>query len=98
NPEVLIEADLELGVIAVTLEKDAGLHTRICRPVGLAESDLRCVIDTAVSRLGQTYDLKNVIDLARYLLPTPLVPMRWRRRMLALGSGGPHARDLRDAG
>ena len=35
------------------------------------------------------YDLKNVIDLIRYLLPTPPVPVRFRRRMLALGSGDP---------
>jgi hypothetical protein len=39
--------------------------------------------------LGRTYDLKNVIDLARYLLPEPPVPRRFRRRMLALGSGDP---------
>jgi len=86
---VLIEADLEQGVIAVPLEKYAGLHTRICRPVGLTEPDLRRVINAAVSRLGESYDLKNVIDLARYFLPIPLVPVHWRRRMLALGSGDP---------
>jgi hypothetical protein len=35
------------------------------------------------------YDLKNVLDLARYLFPLPPVPVRWRRRMIALGSGDP---------
>jgi hypothetical protein len=39
--------------------------------------------------LGQKYDLKNIIDLARYLIQTPPVPSRWKRRMLALGSGDP---------
>ncbi|MDP3086468.1 MAG: hypothetical protein Q8N44_22585 [Rubrivivax sp.] len=43
----------------------------------------------AMARLGLHYDLKNVFDLARYLLPLPPVPVRWRRRMLALGSGDP---------
>lgn len=38
---------------------------------------------------GHQYDLKNVLDLARYLLPTPPVPVGWRRRLLALGSGDP---------
>ena len=89
NAAVSIEADLERGVIAVPLEKYAGLHTRICRPVGLTELDRRRVIDFAVSRRGEIYDLKNVIDLMRYLLPTPWVPIHWRRRMLALGSGDP---------
>ena len=32
---------------------------------------------------------KNIIDLMRYLLPQPPVPIRFRRRMLALGSGTP---------
>jgi hypothetical protein len=33
--------------------------------------------------------MRNVVDLARFLLPTPPVPTRWRRRMIALGSGEP---------
>ncbi|MGE0525481.1 MAG: hypothetical protein AB7H48_08760 [Parachlamydiales bacterium] len=33
--------------------------------------------------------MKNVIDLMRYLLPTPPVPTPWRRRLLAFGSGEP---------
>lgn len=40
-------------------------------------------------RVGQHYDLRNVIDLIRYLLPTPPVPVRFRRRMIALGAGAP---------
>lgn len=40
-------------------------------------------------RIGSVYDLRNVIDLARYLLPTPPVPTPMRRRLLALGSGDP---------
>ena len=89
EPKVFIEADLREGVRAVALSEYAGLHTRICRPVGLSPEDLRKVIAFVVSRIGEPYDLKNVLDLARYLLPTPPVPLRWRRRMLALGSGDP---------
>jgi hypothetical protein len=40
-------------------------------------------------RIGLHYDMKNVFDLMRYLLPTPPVPVRFRRRMIALGSGDP---------
>jgi hypothetical protein len=32
--------------------------------------------------------VKNIFDLLRYLFPLP-VPQRWRRRMMALGSGHP---------
>src|SRR5580765_5988942 len=89
EPKVLIEADLRAGVHAVPLSHYAGLHTRICRPVGLAPEDLKKVIDFAVKSIGESYDLRNLIDLARYLLPTPPVPTRLRRRMIALGSGDP---------
>ena len=86
---VLIEADVREGVRSLPLGKYASMHTRICRPVGLAPEDAASVIAYAVSRLGDRYDVKNVIDLARYLIPTPPVPSRLRRRMIAFGSGDP---------
>ena len=86
---VLIEADVLEGVIGVPLSKYAWMHTRICRPINLSDADLQKVIQYVVARLGHTYDLKNVIDLARYLLPEPPIPARWRRRLLTLGSGDP---------
>ncbi|MBI2320039.1 MAG: lipo-like protein [Betaproteobacteria bacterium] len=89
EPKVLIEADIREGVRAVPLSMYANLHTRICRPVGLSPGELTKVIGYAVDRIGHRYDMKNVLDLARYLLPTPPVPARWRRRLLALGSGDP---------
>ncbi len=66
-----------------------GLHCRVCRPIGLNDVEINALIHFVLARLGHRYDLKNVFDLARYLLPTPPVPVRWRRRMLALGSGDP---------
>ena len=47
------------------------------------------MIQYALSQLGHQYDLRNVWDLARYLFPTPPIPTRYRRKMLALGSGDP---------
>ena len=84
-----VEADTLAGVRLVPLATYAELHCRICRPVGLTDADRQRLIDYALARLGQQYDLKNIVDLARYLLPTPPVPVRWRRRMLAFGSGDP---------
>jgi len=85
----LIEADLENGVIAVPLSKYRGFNTRICRPVALDETECRQIARFMISSLGMSYDLKNIIDLARYLIPTPPVPNRLRRSMLAIGSGDP---------
>ena len=84
-----IEADLVHGVRSVGVEEFEGFHTRICRPVGLTEAERRAVTDYAIARIGHKYDLRNLIDLARYMLPMPPVPTRLRRRMIALGSGDP---------
>lgn len=89
EPAVLLEADLKAGVRLVPLSLYAMQHTRICRPVGLSAREIQAVADFALARLGHQYDLKHIIDLARYLLPTPPVPTRWRRRLIALGSGDP---------
>lgn len=86
---VLVEAELGDGVITAPLSKYAHVHTRICRPVGLTDEEKAGIVTFALDRVGNQYDLRNVIDLARYLLPTPPVPSRFRRRMLALGSGSP---------
>ena len=85
----LIEADLVEGVRSVPLEEYVDLPSRICRPVGLSSVEQQKLVDYAVGRLGHDYDLKNLLDLARYLLPTPPVPSRFRRRLIALGSGDP---------
>ncbi|PWE49870.1 lipo-like protein [Thioclava sp. NG1] len=85
----LIEADLEEGVRITGLSAYAHLNTRICRPVGLGHDQLELVINYMQGAVGRQYDLRNVVDLARYLLPRPPVPHRFRRRMLALGSGDP---------
>jgi hypothetical protein len=88
EPHVLIEANAGEGVVSAPLSKYLCFHTRICRPVGLTEEDCTTVCTYAISRIGFAYDLKNIIDLLRYLFPLP-VPHRWRRRMIALGSGDP---------
>ena len=89
DPKVLIEADIKQGVIAVPLSKYAQYNVRLCRPVNLTFEDKSKVISFVMRRLGNDYDLKNVYDLARYLFPTPPIPARFRRRMIALGSGDP---------
>ena len=89
EPKVLIEVNLGEGCVASPLSKYLRHNTRICRPVGLTSADCDRVVQFLVARLGLAYDMRNIIDLARYLLPAPPVPVRWRRRMIALGSGDP---------
>jgi hypothetical protein len=88
EPHVLVEAQLGEGVIPAALSKYKVYHTRVCRPIGLTEYDRNTVVDYMVARLGYDYDVKNIFDLIRFLVPMP-VPARFRRRMMALGSGDP---------
>jgi hypothetical protein len=85
----LLEASAQQGVSLVPLSKYAEFNTRICRPVGLNNSERQQVVDYAMARVGTQYDTKEIIDLARYLFPYPPVPVFLRRRMLAIGSGDP---------
>ena len=89
NATVLVEADVLEGIRAIPLRTYSALNTRICRPVGLSPEEIDTVVAYALSRVGHRYDLKNVIDLVRYVIHTPPVTSRWRRRLLALGSGDP---------
>ncbi len=85
----LIESNLGEGCVAVPLSKYETYNTRICKAVNLTTVDRKKVVQFMIDRLGTQYDTRNIIDLARYLFPMPPVPVRWRRRMIALGSGSP---------
>jgi hypothetical protein len=88
EPHVLVEAEIGEGIVSSPLSKYYSYHARICRPVELTREDCVTVCNYAIARIGFDYDLRNIADLMRYLVPLP-VPQRWRRRMVALGSGNP---------
>lgn len=89
QPMLFIEADMLNGVCKRPLSHYQPYPTRICRPIGLSATDLQQLLRAVTGKLGEQYDLKNVLDLARYLLPAPPVHGHWRRRLIALGSGDP---------
>jgi hypothetical protein len=83
-----IEADIIAGVRRFNLHDLLPYHVRICRPIGLTDQDRQAVVDFAMSKLGTQYDLRYVVDLARYLFPLP-VPQRFRRRAIGFLSADP---------
>ena len=77
------------GVISAPLSKYLPLSHPLLPPGRPDRTEDRVTVCRyAIDRIGFGYDLKNIIDLMRYLIPLP-VPQRWRRRMIALGSGDP---------
>jgi hypothetical protein len=89
RPHCLVEVTLASGCATAPLSTYRHYATRICRPVNLVEADRQRLVRFMMDRIGITYDTRNILDLARYLLPTPPIPARWRRQMLAFGSGEP---------
>lgn len=84
-----IEADVSKGIIHANLSELKGYHLRICRPIGLEESDVDLLRNYSVGKLGGSYDLRNVFDLVRYLVPVLPFPAAHRSKLLTFGSGEP---------
>jgi hypothetical protein len=83
---MIVEALMD-GVVASPLAKYAGFNMRVCRPKGLRHEDAERVIREVTSQLGLQYDVKNLLDLARYFFPVSMIPRRFRRTALQFGSG-----------
>jgi len=84
---LIVEALIDQGVTVSPLTKYIDLNIRICRPIGLRPEDLEKVLDHVMSRIGHTYDRRNFLELARYLLPFHLIPPKLKEDALHFGSG-----------
>jgi hypothetical protein len=83
---LLVEALMESGVVVSPLSKYELTNLRVCRPRSLAPEHLTSVLDEVLAHIGTHYDVQNALDLARYFFPVSLIPKRWRRTSLDLGS------------
>ncbi|GMR08763.1 MAG: hypothetical protein BMS9Abin26_1770 [Gammaproteobacteria bacterium] len=89
NEQLLIEAILGKGTIITPLNEYSMDHLRICRPTGLSPRDAQDVIGFAISNLGLEYDVRNLLDLARFLFPYGILPRRWRSSLFDHNSKEP---------
>jgi GLTT repeat (6 copies) len=85
----LVEMNLGEGCVSIPLEKYRLYPTRICRPAGISDADRSAVVAFMIERIGFAYDTRNVLDLARFMMPAFPLPRHLRRRALSLGSGAP---------
>jgi hypothetical protein len=86
--ELLVEA-LPHGVVASPLSKYVDYNIRIARPHRLRPEHLKLILEDALAAIGWRYDLRNVLDLARWLIPVHVLPHRFRHTALHFGSGQP---------
>jgi hypothetical protein len=88
SEQLLLEALIGQGTRISPITRYANDHLRICRPHGLSRGDAQAVIGYAIRRLGSDYDVRQLLDLARFFLPWSIVPRRWRSSLFQANAGG----------
>lgn len=78
DTQLLIEGVLGKGTVITPLNFYRQDHIRICRPRGLSPFDAQRVIEYAINKLGHDYDVRHILDLARFMLPWSILPRKWR--------------------
>ena len=89
NDQLLIEPLLGKGTIVSSLKNYADSHVRICRPIGLVRPDVEQVVNFAAQHLGRDYDVRQLLDLARFVFPYGFLPRRWRSSLFEHNVGLP---------
>ena len=87
NEQLIIEALMGEGIIITPLKKYKDEHLRICRPKGLSPHDAQEVIAYAIHKLGMDYDVRQILDLLRFMFPYSFLPRRWRSTLFAKNAG-----------
>jgi len=85
--QLILESLLGQGAILAPVTKYSQEHIRLCRPMGISRHDAQSVISYAVDRLGREYDFRQILDLARFLLPWPIMPRRWHSTLFKYKPG-----------
>jgi len=87
SEQLIIESLLGEGTIISPLTKYQYDNLRICRPKEISPQDVQKVINTAARYLGSRYDMRHVLDLARFLVPYWFLPRRWSSSLLQYKAG-----------
>lgn len=91
NPDeqLVVEAILGKGIIISSLDDYEGEHIRICRPRSITRTDSQTVIQYCIKRLGSDYNVRQIMDLARFMFPYWFLPRRWRSSLFEHNAGKP---------
>jgi hypothetical protein len=87
DTQLVIEAILGHGTIVTPLERYQDHSVRLCRPTGLSLQDRHRVVAFVVEHLGKDYDLRQLLDLARFMFPYGVLPRRWRSTLFVHNAG-----------
>lgn len=87
DTQLIIESELGEGTIVRPLTAYEKEHLRICRPRGLDYQDSQKIIRYSIGRLGNSYDVRQIFDLARFFFPWFIMPRRWRSSLFSTRPG-----------
>lgn len=86
---LIIESLLGQGTIVAPLSNYYEDNLRVCRPLGLRSSDQKKVVSFAAEHLGMNYDIRQLLDLARFMFPYGILPREWRSSLFQHNAGRP---------
>jgi permuted papain-like amidase YaeF/Yiix C92 family enzyme len=89
DDQLIIESQLGEGTIIDSISKYRDDHLRICRPTSITRTDSQKVIAYSINRLGTNYNVRQILDLARFLFPYAVLPRRWRSSLFEHNAGTP---------
>jgi len=89
DDQLIIESQLGEGTIVNNIRRYKDDHLRICRPTSITRTDAQKVIAYSINRLGSFYNVRQILDLARFLFPYTLLPRRWRSSLFEHNAGIP---------
>jgi len=91
NPDepLVIESLLGFGTIVNPLSDYVKDNLRVCRPDGLSFEDQNKVVSFAAEHIGMNYDVRQLLDLARFMFPYAILPRRWRSSLFQHNAGRP---------
>ena len=89
DAQLLIETLLGKGTVITPLKYYENEHLRICRPKGIQRDDAQHVVRFAVDSLGTEYDVRQLLDLARFMFPYSFLPRKWRSSLFEHNTGIP---------
>lgn len=86
---LVAESLLGFGTVVNPLSMYSKENLRVCRPDGLSFEDQNRVVGFAAEHLGINYDVRQLLDLARFMFPYAILPRQWRSSLFQHNAGKP---------
>lgn len=86
---LVIESLLGFGTTINPITAYVDDNLRVCRPDNLSKRDQDKVVCFATEHIGINYDVRQLLDLARFMFPYAILPRKWRSSLFQHNAGRP---------